>query len=68
MGRGPPVTERERGRILGLREGRRSIRDIASLTNRSKDTVSRVISEHNATKDGKKPKKLKPLGRPPALS
>jgi len=40
MGRRPSLTEKERGRIDGLREGGLSISAIAKRTNRSRDAVS----------------------------
>ncbi|KAE8894805.1 hypothetical protein PF005_g1352 [Phytophthora fragariae] len=53
--------ERERGSIIGLRKGRRSIHGIAALTKRSQGTVSRVIREGSTAKS-MKPKKPKPRG------
>uniref|UniRef100_H3GUW3 Tc1-like transposase DDE domain-containing protein n=1 Tax=Phytophthora ramorum TaxID=164328 RepID=H3GUW3_PHYRM len=43
MGRGPSLTEAERGRIQGLSEGGFSIRAIAEKTKRSRDCVQRAL-------------------------
>uniref|UniRef100_H3GN86 Tc1-like transposase DDE domain-containing protein n=1 Tax=Phytophthora ramorum TaxID=164328 RepID=H3GN86_PHYRM len=43
MGRGPLLTEAERGRIHGLSEGGFSIRAIAEKTKRSRDCVQRAL-------------------------
>jgi len=45
MGRRPSLTEKERGRIDGLREAGLSISAIAKRTNRSRDAVSRYLQD-----------------------
>jgi len=56
MGRRPSLTEKERGRIDGLREGGLSISAIAKRTNRSRDAVSRYLRDPEGYRKRKKTK------------
>ncbi|KAG3043679.1 hypothetical protein PC121_g22397 [Phytophthora cactorum] len=62
MGRGPPLTGEDRGRIQGLSEGGLSARAIAKKVNRSRDCVQRALNR------ALKPRRRRPAGRKPSLS
>jgi hypothetical protein len=75
MGRGPPLSELEKGRILGLHEARLSVRAIARHVRRSKDGVHRVIQDANGVREDQRGGSnnetsgaAKPRGRPPVLT
>ncbi|KAG3252027.1 hypothetical protein PI124_g3373 [Phytophthora idaei] len=52
MGRGPSLTDAERGRIKGLREAGFSIRAIAKKLRRSRDCVQRALKPHRCRRKG----------------
>ncbi|KAF4128485.1 Helix-turn-helix domain [Phytophthora infestans] len=55
MGRGPPITDEERGRIKGLREANVGVREIGRRLKRSPDGVSYVLrtEDKRAAKPGR---------------